>query len=116
MICMAIGVLLPFSPLAHVLGFVPLPAGFLAVLALMIVLYLVLVELGKVRFYRVRPHGQPSPAAGLHASTVSITAPRAGVSPAAPSAQRLPTGAHDEGTCRKSFGFVQDRACEPTLL
>jgi Mg2+-importing ATPase len=59
MICVTIGVLLPFSPLAHVLGFVPLPAGFLAALAVMIVLYLVLVELGKLRFYRVRPHGPP---------------------------------------------------------
>ena len=57
MICVTIGVLLPFSPLAHLLGFVPLPAGFLAALAVMIVLYLVLVELGKLRFYRVRPPG-----------------------------------------------------------
>ena len=55
--CVTIGVLLPFSPLAHVLGFVPLPASFLAALAAMIVLYLVLVELGKLRFYRVQPHG-----------------------------------------------------------
>ncbi|MHB1568719.1 MAG: magnesium-translocating P-type ATPase [Solirubrobacteraceae bacterium] len=59
MICVTIGVLLPFSPLGHVLGFVPLPAGFLAALAVMIVIYLVLVELGKLRFYRVRPHGPP---------------------------------------------------------
>ena len=59
LICVTIGVLLPFSPLAHVLGFVPLPAGFLAALAVMIVIYLVLVELGKLRFYRVRPHGAP---------------------------------------------------------
>ena len=59
MICVAIGVLLPFSPLAHVLGFVALPASFLAALAVMIVIYLVLVELGKLRFYRVRPHGPP---------------------------------------------------------
>ena len=57
--CVTIGVLLPFSPLAHVLGFVALPASFLAALAAMIVLYLVLVELGKLRFYRVRPHGPP---------------------------------------------------------
>ena len=56
-ICVAIGVLLPFSPLAHVLGFRALPASFLAALAVMIVLYLLLVELGKLRFYRVRPHG-----------------------------------------------------------
>ena len=59
MVCVAIGVLLPFSPLAHVLGFVALPASFLAALAVMIVIYLVLVELGKLRFYRVRPHGPP---------------------------------------------------------
>ena len=55
--CVAIGVWLPFSPLAHVLGFTALPAGFLAALAGMIVVYLVLIELGKQRFYRVRPHG-----------------------------------------------------------
>jgi P-type Mg2+ transporter len=60
-ICVGIGVLLPFSPLAHLLGFVPLPAGFLAALAVMIVLYLVLVELGKVRFYRARPTGSTVP-------------------------------------------------------
>ena len=59
MICVTIGVLLPFSPLAHVPGFVALPASFLATLAVMIVIYLVLVELGKLRFYRLRPHGPP---------------------------------------------------------
>jgi Mg2+-importing ATPase len=57
--CVTIGVLLPFSPLAGVLGFTALPAGFLAALAAMIVVYLVLIELGKRRFYRVRPHGPP---------------------------------------------------------
>ena len=41
------------------LGFVALPAGFLAALAVMIVIYLVLIELGKRRFYRVRPSGPP---------------------------------------------------------
>jgi P-type Mg2+ transporter len=58
-ISVAIGVALPFSPLAPVLGFTALPAGFLAALAAMIVVYLVLIELGKQRFYRVRPHGPP---------------------------------------------------------
>jgi Mg2+-importing ATPase len=57
--CVAIGVLLPFSPLAGVLGFTALPAGFLAALVGMILVYLVLIELGKRRFYRVRPHGPP---------------------------------------------------------
>ena len=59
MICVAIGVLLPFSPFAHVLGFVALPVSCLAALAVMIVIYLVLAELGKLRFYRVRPPGPP---------------------------------------------------------
>jgi hypothetical protein len=54
-----IGALLPFSPLAPVLGFTALPAGFLAALVAMILVYLVLIELGKRRFYHVRPHGPP---------------------------------------------------------
>jgi Mg2+-importing ATPase len=57
--CVAIGVLLPFSPLAHVLGFTALPAGFLAALAAMIIVYFALIEFGKRRFYRVRPSGPP---------------------------------------------------------
>jgi hypothetical protein len=36
-----IGVVLPFSPLADVLGFTALPAAFLGTLAVMIVVYLV---------------------------------------------------------------------------
>ncbi|MCD6726410.1 MAG: magnesium-translocating P-type ATPase [Solirubrobacteraceae bacterium] len=58
-ICVAVGVLLPFSPLADVLGFTALPAAFMAALAAMIVVYLLLIELGKRRFYRVRPAGPP---------------------------------------------------------
>jgi P-type Mg2+ transporter len=58
-ICVAIGVVLPFSPLAPVLGFTALPAGFLAALVAMIVVYLLLIELGKLRFYQVRPSGPP---------------------------------------------------------
>jgi Mg2+-importing ATPase len=57
--CVAIGVWLPFSPLAHVLGFTALPAGFLGALVAMITIYLLLVELGKRRFYRVRTSGPP---------------------------------------------------------
>ncbi|WP_111719821.1 magnesium-translocating P-type ATPase [Homoserinimonas sp. OAct 916] len=48
-----IGIILPASPLAGVLGFSPLPVGFFAVLALMVVGYLVLVEFGKTLFYRM---------------------------------------------------------------
>ena len=64
---MTIGVPLPFSPLAHTLGIVALPAGFLAVLALMIVVYLVLIEFGKLRFYRTRPVGAPGRSAAPRA-------------------------------------------------
>jgi Mg2+-importing ATPase len=57
--CVSVGVLLPFSPLAGLLGFTALPAAFLAALVGMIVIYLVLIELGKRRFYRVVTPGPP---------------------------------------------------------
>ncbi|WP_020076796.1 magnesium-translocating P-type ATPase [Cryocola sp. 340MFSha3.1] len=47
----AIGTWLPYSPLAGVLGFTPLPAVFVLALAGMVVAYLVLVELAKVWYY-----------------------------------------------------------------
>ncbi|MGO9889359.1 MAG: hypothetical protein ACLP0L_15795 [Solirubrobacteraceae bacterium] len=56
---MAIGAYLPYSPLAHVLGFQPLPAAFFGFLVGMVIAYLVLVELGKTFFYRHMPEGQP---------------------------------------------------------
>ncbi|MHB8233155.1 MAG: magnesium-translocating P-type ATPase [Solirubrobacteraceae bacterium] len=55
--CVAVGAALPFSPLAHVLGFTSLPATFLAAVAGMTAVYLVLIEVGKRRFYRVRTPG-----------------------------------------------------------
>ncbi|HET9101874.1 MAG TPA: magnesium-translocating P-type ATPase, partial [Solirubrobacteraceae bacterium] len=57
--CVTIGIVLPFSPLAHVLGFVVLPVGFLLALGLMIAIYLGLVEAGKVWFYRGLRPGPP---------------------------------------------------------
>jgi P-type Mg2+ transporter len=57
LVCVAIGVALPFSPLADTLGFKALPAGFLALLVAMIGVYLVLIELGKRRFYRLSAAG-----------------------------------------------------------
>ena len=47
-----VGLALPFSPLAHVLGFRALPALFLFILVGMIVTYLALVEAGKTWFFR----------------------------------------------------------------
>jgi Mg2+-importing ATPase len=48
----ALGIALPYSPLAHVLGFRQLPPLFLAILVGMTVTYLGLVELGKSLFFR----------------------------------------------------------------
>jgi Mg2+-importing ATPase len=50
-----LGAVLPATPLAHSLGFEPLPSGFFAVLAAMVVGYLVLIEFGKQLFYRLAP-------------------------------------------------------------
>jgi len=47
-----VGALLPATPFAHTLGFQPLPGGFFAALAGMVLGYLVLIELGKRVFYR----------------------------------------------------------------
>jgi Mg2+-importing ATPase len=47
-----LGLALPYSPLAHVLGFRSLPWLFLAILAAMTATYLTLVELAKSSFFR----------------------------------------------------------------
>src|SRR5581483_3831459 len=57
--CVAVGAVLPFSPIADTLGFTPLPAAFFACLVGMVVAYLVLIELGKRQFYRSLPQGRP---------------------------------------------------------
>jgi P-type Mg2+ transporter len=53
--CAAAGALLPFTPLAPWLGFVPLPPLFFAFLLFMVVSYLALVEIVKGWFYRRYP-------------------------------------------------------------
>lgn len=58
-----LGAVLPFTGLAHLLGFTPLPARFFLMLAGMVLVYLVLVEAAKTRFYRapaVRTPRRPS--------------------------------------------------------
>jgi P-type Mg2+ transporter len=57
--CVTIGVLLPFSPLADTLGFTALLAAFMATLVGLVVVYFVLVELAKRRFYRTTAPGRP---------------------------------------------------------
>ena len=49
---MAIGALLPFTPLGTHFGFVAPPARFYAILAAMVVTYLAIVEVAKRGFYR----------------------------------------------------------------
>jgi len=60
----AVGMTLPFTPLAGWFGFTPLPLGFLAILAGMVVVYLALVEVGKSFFFGRRPLRPPLPIAG----------------------------------------------------
>jgi Mg2+-importing ATPase len=51
-----IGAILPFTPLAHFLGFTTLPISFFLILLGMIASYLVLVEFAKSRFYATDAH------------------------------------------------------------
>ncbi|HZD96782.1 MAG TPA: HAD-IC family P-type ATPase, partial [Micromonosporaceae bacterium] len=59
----AIGALLPASPLSHLLGFQSLPAAFFAALCGLVLAYLALVEVGKWAFYKAadRQPRQPLP-------------------------------------------------------
>jgi Mg2+-importing ATPase len=59
--CAALGAALPFTPLAHALGFTTLPLRFFLILLGMIGTYIVLVEFAKSRFYAARPHTRRSP-------------------------------------------------------
>jgi Mg2+-importing ATPase len=55
-----VGAVLPATPLAHTLGFQPLPGGFFVALAGMVVCYLALIEIGKRYFYRTAASASPS--------------------------------------------------------
>ena len=50
-----VGAVLPATPIAHALGFQPLPGLFYFALTLMVASYLVLIEIGKRWFYRTAP-------------------------------------------------------------
>ena len=51
--CVAIGTILPFTILGDFLGFTALPAEYWVLLILMVATYLLLVEAGKVFFYKI---------------------------------------------------------------
>ena len=61
----ALGAVLPYTPISGPLGFAPLPADFFAVLAVLVLAYLLLIEVVKRRFYaeaaapRQRRRGRP---------------------------------------------------------
>jgi len=64
--CAGLGAALPFiGPVARLLGFTPLPASFLAILAGMVVTYLALAEAGKAWFYRLARQAGPTVARRL---------------------------------------------------
>ncbi|HYA21648.1 MAG TPA: cation transporting ATPase C-terminal domain-containing protein, partial [Thermoproteota archaeon] len=51
--CVAIGTIVPFTPLGSFLGFAPLPGEYWILLILMVATYLLLVDAGKVFFYKI---------------------------------------------------------------
>lgn len=57
----AIGALIPQSPLNEPLGFAPLPVGFFVVLVAIVVVYLACVEVAKYLFYRTAVPTVPRP-------------------------------------------------------
>lgn len=57
LVIVAVALALPFTPLAALLGFKPLPLAFFGLLALVVVAYLTLVEGVKRWFYRRREYG-----------------------------------------------------------
>jgi len=61
-----VGAILPYTGLATLLGFTPLPAAFFLILLGMVVVYLLLVELAKTRFYRA-PHARTPRPRSTHA-------------------------------------------------
>ncbi|WP_460002826.1 magnesium-translocating P-type ATPase [Microbacterium xylanilyticum] len=52
LLAIAIGCVLPYTPLNGLLGFTPLPAGFFLALVGMVIVYLVLVEVAKLWYFR----------------------------------------------------------------
>jgi Mg2+-importing ATPase len=76
--CAAIGTVLPFSPLAQVLGFTRLPLAFFLILIGMILTYLTLVEAAKARFYGsvAHPHKPPTTPEQRHVRHVGRRAAR----------------------------------------
>jgi len=59
--CALVGAVLPFSPLANLLGFTALPLSFFLILVGMVLAYLLPVEVAKGRFYAAQAHPARTP-------------------------------------------------------
>jgi Mg2+-importing ATPase len=62
LLCAAAGVVLPFTPLAHILGFASVPRAVLGAIAAVVLVYAAGVELAKIYFFRTHS-GAPLPLA-----------------------------------------------------
>jgi P-type Mg2+ transporter len=51
--CIAVGTIIPFTPIGAFMGFTPLPAQYWPLLVLMVMTYLLLVDMGKVFFMKI---------------------------------------------------------------
>jgi len=90
----AIGFALPFSPLAHALGFTSLPAGLIAVILAIIPTYLLVLELGKRIFYKHLAAAPRRPEARRpHEHRIMRRAARWSVHHHVPGAERFRVGA-----------------------
>jgi Mg2+-importing ATPase len=61
-----VGAVIPFTGVGSFLGFTALPGVFFGILALMIGIYLLLIELGKVLFFRQSVTRRASQDRGVH--------------------------------------------------
>jgi Mg2+-importing ATPase len=69
----AVGVILPYSPLATLIGFRPLPISFLLALVGVVLVYLVVIEIAKLAYYRIGGQAVPAPAIASTAPTARLS-------------------------------------------
>jgi hypothetical protein len=106
----AIGAVLPFTPLGRLLGFRPLPGLFFLALAGIVICYLALIEIGKYWFYRLTR--APAKAIPRHRTPGHRVHRRAArfATPPPPAAARTHTGQAPASQARqRSSGQVKAR-------
>jgi len=112
----ALGALLPATPLAHSLGFQPLPGGFFAALGGMVICYLALIEISKRVFYGAAPPVAPTPPHyTAHTATYVAAPPTSAPPPAGQTSRppnpdtRSPTGTVRIGVCSEESAVSRAR-------